>query len=142
MSAAKPNAGADTPESVMSALFANLVIQQANMALMFLGKVAHPETGRDLLDLESAQLMIDQLEMLQLKTKGNLDKQEEALLQQSLMNLRLAFVEVAAGQERPPAGANPPAASPVGPSPAAPPSESAPADSGGEEPHRKFSKKY
>jgi hypothetical protein len=141
MSAAKSNAGADTPEGLLSALFANMVIQQANMALMFLGKMAHPETGRSVFDLESAQLMIDQLNMLQVKTKGNLDKQEEALLQESLMSLRLAFVEVASSQERPPAAAHPPAAAP-GTTPAASPSEGAPPGPGGEEPHRKFSKKY
>ena len=78
----------------MSALFANMVIQQTNMALMFLGKMPHPETGKTMTDVETAQLFIDQLEMLEGKTKGNLSKQEESLLKQSLMALRLAFVEV------------------------------------------------
>ena len=36
---------------------------------------------------------IDQLEMLEFKTKGNLDQEEAALLKQSLMSLRMAFVE-------------------------------------------------
>jgi len=128
------------PADVMSALFANLVIQQANMALMFLGKVSHPETGRTLLDLDSAQLMIDQLEMLLVKTKGNLDKQEAALLQDSLMNLRLAFVEAAEAPERPAA----PAQSPASAS-APPPANGTPATSptpGEEEHRRKFTKKY
>lgn len=126
------------PAEVMSALFANLVIQQANMALMFLGKVSHPETGRTLMDLDSAQLMIDQLEMLLVKTKGNLDKQEAALLQDSLMNLHLAFVEAA---EAPGGPVAPAQASPSAP----PPSNAAPAASptpGEEEHRRKFTKKY
>jgi hypothetical protein len=38
-------------------------------------------------------MFIDQLEMIAFKTQGNLDKDEDNLLQQSLMNLRLAFVE-------------------------------------------------
>src|SRR5215468_6476802 len=77
----------------VSALFAQLVMQQANMAMMLLGKVAHPETGGVLKDIEAARLFIDQLEMLEVKTQGNLSKEESSLLKQSLMNVRLAFVE-------------------------------------------------
>ncbi len=80
-------------EEMMSALFANMVLQQTNMAMMFLGKVPHPETGEDMEDLETAKMFIDQLEMLAVKTKGNLDKREEGLLKQSLMAVRMAFVE-------------------------------------------------
>jgi len=74
-------------------LFAQLVMQQANMAMMLLGKVAHPETGKVVKDTDAAQFFIDQLEMLEAKTKGNLSKEESALLKQSLMSLRLAFVD-------------------------------------------------
>src|SRR5215472_1920885 len=76
-----------------SALFGHLVIQQSNMAMMMLGKVAHPETGEVVQNLDAAKLFIDQLEMLEEKTKGNLSKEESSLLKQSLMALRLAFVE-------------------------------------------------
>ena len=68
----------------MSALFANMIVQQTNMALMLLGKVPHPETGEKYKDLESAKMFIDQLEMIEVKTKGNLDKREDGLLKQSL----------------------------------------------------------
>jgi hypothetical protein len=40
-----------------------------------------------------AQMFIDQLEMLEAKTKNNLSKQEASLLRQSLTSVRLAFVE-------------------------------------------------
>ena len=89
--------GASAPvsrEEMQSAQFANMVMQQTNMALMFLGKVPHPETGQSMTDVDTAQMFIDQLEMLESKTKGNLNKQEESLLKQSLMTLRMAFVEV------------------------------------------------
>ncbi len=82
-----------TPEQMMTALFAHLVMQQANMAMMLLGKAPHPETGQIIKDIETAKLFIDQLEMLEAKTKGNLSKEEANLLKQNLMNLRLAFVE-------------------------------------------------
>jgi hypothetical protein len=83
-----------TQEEILSALFAHMVIQQTNMSMMLLGKVAHPQTGKYVQDLESAKLLIDQLEMLEVKTKGNLSKEEGDLLKQALAALRMAFVDV------------------------------------------------
>jgi hypothetical protein len=77
----------------MSALFASMIMQHTNMALILLGAAPNPQTGQTAQDLEHAKYFIDQLEMLAVKTKGNLDKQEDALLKQSLTHLRLAFVE-------------------------------------------------
>lgn len=82
-----------TREEILAALFANMVIQQTNMAMMLLGKVAHPETGKIVRDLEAARMFIDQLEMLEVKTKGNLSKQEDGLMKQALAALHMAFVE-------------------------------------------------
>jgi Domain of unknown function (DUF1844) len=73
--------------------FAQLVMQQTNMALMLLGQIANPNTGETLRDPEAARFFIDVLEMLEVKTRGNLTRDEEALLKQNLMALRLAFVE-------------------------------------------------
>jgi hypothetical protein len=116
-----------------SALFAQLVMQQTNMAFMLMGKVTHPESGQVVKDLDAAQLFIDQLDMLEAKTRGNLTKEEAALLKQSLMNLRLNFVE--AVEEAPQPQPQKPAETPASAQPATPP---APA----EESHKKFSKKY
>jgi hypothetical protein len=49
-------------------------------------------------DFESAKFFIDQLEMIEVKTKGNLDKRESDLLKQSLTGLRMAFVEATDGK--------------------------------------------
>jgi hypothetical protein len=87
------DSGEITHEEMMSALFAQLVMQQSNMAMLLMGKVPNPETGQMVRDVEAARLFIDQLEMLEIKTKGNLRKEEEQLLKQSLMSLRMAFVE-------------------------------------------------
>jgi hypothetical protein len=87
----KPASG--SPDEMRSALFAHMVMQQSSMAMMLLGKTAHPETGQIVRDLEAAKFFIDQLEMLEFKTKGNLNQEETALLKQSLMSLRMAFVE-------------------------------------------------
>jgi hypothetical protein len=128
-----------TQEEMMSALFAQLVIQQSNMAMMLLGKVAHPETGQVHKDIESARLFIDQLEMLEAKTKGNLSKEESALLKQSLMTLRLAFVdavETGKPEEASPATSS---GSQTGPQTENANLPSSPAD---DEHRKKFSKKY
>ncbi len=86
--------GADR-DQLISAMFASMVIQNANMAMIFLGQAPHPQTGETAQDLDNAKYFIDQLEMIEVKTKGNLNKQEEMLLKQSLTNLRLGFVEAA-----------------------------------------------
>src|SRR6185369_6127996 len=76
-----------------SALFANMVLQQTNLALIFLGQAPNPETGEMMHDLQTAKVLIDQLEMIAMKTKGNLNAQETALMNRSLAAVRMAFVE-------------------------------------------------
>jgi Domain of unknown function (DUF1844) len=134
-------------EELLSALFANMVVQQTNMAMMLLGKVPHPETGQMVQDLDTAKMFIDQLEMLETKTKGNLNRQEDGLLKQALAALHLAFVEAvdapAGGAPRVESGHDAaPAASPepeaAKPAAAAPAETPAPPD----ESRKKFSKKY
>jgi hypothetical protein len=130
-----------SPEEMLSALFAYLVMQQSNMALMLLGKTPHPETGKTLLDLDSAKLFIDQLEMLEAKTKGNLNPEEASLLKQTLMRLRLAFVE-AADAPAPATEPKKPAPEPAQPTAeAAKPVPETPAAEDDEH-RKKFSKKY
>ena len=161
-----------TPEQIMTAIFANMVMQISNMAAMFLGRVPHPQTGQPIKDLENAQMFIDQLEMLAYKTRGNLDDEEKQLIQQNLIALRMAFVEelrkagipvpeglsesVAAAQsakkETPPTPAPAPknepspAPAPVAaaptPAPTPTPAPSAPTTPSEEESRKRFSKKY
>jgi hypothetical protein len=103
--------GKASQDQITSALFASMVIQNTNMALIFLGHAPNPQTGQTAQDLEHAKYFIDQIEMLAVKTKGNLDKQEDALLKQSLTQLRLAFVEAV----NHPAKSEPPAETPAAP---------------------------
>ena len=138
-------AGEPSREEMHSALFANLIVQQSNMALMLLGKAPHPETGETMKDLEAARLFIEQLEMLEAKTKGNLTKEEAALLKQSLMSLHMAFVNAVDAEEKSGSGA----ASSTQPQSKAAPEQAAQTPSAqgeppaAEEEHRKkFSKKY
>lgn len=115
--------GQPTREEFMSALFASMVIQQTNMGMMMLGKMPHPETGETFLELESARMFIEQLEMLAVKTKGNLDRREEGLLKQSLHTLHMAFVSAVDAPEAgtPPTPLVTPAAAPELAQPAAAP---------------------
>src|SRR6266480_7867792 len=135
-----------TPEETRSALFAGMVIQQTNLALMLLGKIPHPESGKTLQDIESAKMFIDQLEMIEVKTRGNLDKQEEKLLKQSLTALRLTFVEAVEGQARQPqATPSTPSSEPAKSAGSAKSSEGAGQPSkphSDEDSRKKFSKKY
>jgi hypothetical protein len=139
-----PETAAVDAKEMMTAMFASLVMQQTNMATIFLGLAPHPQTGKMATDLEHAKYFIDQLEMLEAKTRGNLDKREEGLLKQSLTSLRLAFVE-AVSNPAPPAAeveksaAPAAAAEPSGPVPgAAPQAEAAGpatgAETGGSQP--------
>jgi hypothetical protein len=134
-----------SPEEMRSALFAHMVMQQSSMAMMLLGKTPHPETGKVLRDLEAARLFIDQLEMLEFKTKGNLSQEEAALLKQSLMSLRMAFVEAvdspSSAPESPPGHDSSPAGSAPPPGPAATTTASAAAPTE-DESRKKFTKRY
>ncbi len=129
-----------TREEIMASLFVTMVMQQTQMALMLLGQIPHPETGEAVMDLEGAQMFIEQLEMLAVKTKGNLSKDEDELLKQSLVGVRMAFVQAAQLHEHstlPTAPAAPVAEKPalvVETPPAAAPAE--------EESRKKFSKRY
>lgn len=135
--------GDSSHDEIMAAHFASMVMQTAQMALMLLGQMPHPETGETVTDLDGARMFIDQLEMLAVKTKGNLNKDEEQLLKQSLVGTRMAFVAAIEQQEKSakPAATSP-APAPVVDKPApAPAAETIPA-AADEESRKKFSKKY
>jgi uncharacterized protein YccT (UPF0319 family) len=133
----------ETPSEITSALFAHLVVQQANMAMMLMGNTPHPETGQTMRDLEAAKLFIDMLEMLQAKTKGNRTPQEETMLKQTLMTVRMAFVEAANSANKPEKPATPPpSASAQAPNTAPESGIATPSSAPAEESHKKFTKKY
>ncbi|MEM9081824.1 MAG: DUF1844 domain-containing protein [Verrucomicrobiota bacterium] len=71
--------------------FMDFVLFQAQNAGLFLGKLPNPATGETSVNLRAAQSVLDSLEMLADKTKGNLTKEEDAFLQKALRNIRLLF---------------------------------------------------
>ena len=92
MPAAAPPAE-DAPKRAPA--FENLIRSLGQNAAMLLGGYADPQTGRPMLDLEGAREMIDMLDVLREKTRGNLAPEEDTLLLDVLGNLKLAFMEMA-----------------------------------------------
>jgi len=62
-------------------------------AMMQLGKIMNPATGKLEKDLVQAKFTIDVLGIIEKKTEGNLTKEESELLKSTLTNLRLNYVE-------------------------------------------------
>ena len=69
-----------------------LINAMAQPALLYLGEIPHPATGQPTLDLEGARIQIDMLDLLRVKSRGNLTPQEENLLESVLYQLRMRYV--------------------------------------------------
>jgi hypothetical protein len=109
----------------MTQRFVEFVMMQAQNAALFLGQIPNPKTGEAEINLDLARMFIDQLEMIQEKTRGNLTNEEAMVLRNALSNLQMAYVEAAgeSGRARPP-GAPGTAAQPEAPqSPSSQPQE-------------------
>lgn len=125
----------------LSQRFVEFVMMHAQNAALFLGQIPNPQTGRGEVNLELAKMFIDQLGMIQEKTRGNLTNEETTVLRNALSNLQMAFVEVS--QSAPGAAS--------APSPEAPPDKAADESSASpsveilaseSESRKKFSKSY
>lgn len=79
--------------------FADFVILQAQNAGLFLGQIPHPSSGKPEVNLVAARSVLDSLEMLENKTRGNLTAQEDKLLQTALLNLRSLYRQAEAGSD-------------------------------------------
>jgi hypothetical protein len=74
-------------------LFMQLVIQNQQIAMMAMGKIKNPVTDKIERNLEHAKIYIDSLDMLVIKTKGNLSEYEEKFLTETLKELKLNYVD-------------------------------------------------
>jgi hypothetical protein len=84
----------NTQSGELSQRFIEFIMMQAQNAALFLGQIPNPQTGKGEVNLELAKIFIDQLAMIQEKTRGNLTNEEAAVLRSTLSNLQMAFVEV------------------------------------------------
>ena len=75
------------------ASFSVLVTMLFTQAMSMLGQMPDPNTGKSKVNKPFAKHYIDTLEMLESKTKGNLDDQETAMLNEALHALRMMYVD-------------------------------------------------
>lgn len=92
--AAPAGAPGQAGEPAKATLFTELVRMLATQALLYMGAFPDPETGRAVVALDVAKIHIDMLADLEAKTKGNLNEQESRLLQRTVHELRMEFVEM------------------------------------------------
>src|SRR6202140_1160330 len=88
-----------TQSGELSQRFIEFVMMHAQNAALFLGQIPNPKTGEGEVNLELAKMFIDQLGMIQEKTRGNLTNEEATVLRNALSNLQMAFVEVARAEK-------------------------------------------
>jgi hypothetical protein len=136
-----------TQSGELSQRFIEFVVMHAQNAALFLGQIPNPKTGEAEVNLDLARMFIDQLAMIQEKTRGNLTTEETKVLSNALSNLQMAYVEVS--QEQPKGAAQPEAPETVRPprpaeQPAGAPEPSAPISSteSETESRKKFTKSY
>ena len=80
-------------EELPSINFSTFIISLSTQALMHLGEMSNPVTGKLEKDVAVARQTIDIIGMLGEKSKGNLDETEEQLVREVLYNLRMRYVE-------------------------------------------------
>jgi len=134
-----------TQSGELSQRFVEFVLMQAQNAALFLGQIPNPQTGKGEVNLDLARLFIDQLAMIQEKTRGNLSSEEEKVLRSTISNLQMVFVEVSQnkGTGSPGAAAQPPAGGPAPESPAPEANRETPEGSEADsESRKKFTKSY
>ena len=138
----------NTQTGELSQRFVEFVMMHAQNAALFLGQIPNPKTGEGEVNLELAKMFIDQLAMIQEKTRGNLTNEEATVLRNALSNLQMAYVEVAQQVSK---GGAQPAATPQEPAAegestpatsASTPEEKPPISSTESESKKKFTKSY
>ncbi|MCX6876197.1 MAG: DUF1844 domain-containing protein [Verrucomicrobia bacterium] len=75
--------------------FSEFVLLQAQNAGLFLGQLPNPYTGEKQITLRAAKSVLDSLEMLVAKTRGNLSPEESRLLTTAIANLTPLYAKAA-----------------------------------------------
>jgi hypothetical protein len=87
-----PAPPADAPTRIPA--FENLVRMLGSNAAMVLGAYADPRTGQPVIDPEAARELIDMLDALREKTRGNLAPEEDDLVLDLLGKLKITYLEI------------------------------------------------
>lgn len=86
-------AAVDPSQKVPPASFQSLVDMFTTQALVALGLIAHPGSGKPEKQLPLARHFIDLLGVIEAKTAGNLSPDETSLLDGTLHYLRMSYIE-------------------------------------------------
>jgi len=90
--AEKAAPSAETPKRLPA--FENLVRMIGSNAAMVLGAYADPRTGEPVIDPDAARELIDMLDALHTKTKGNLAPEEDSMILDLLGKLKMTYLEI------------------------------------------------
>jgi len=92
-----PAPAAEVPAAELpkrSPAFESLIRMLGSNAAMVLGAYADPRTGQPVIDPDAARELIDMLDALHEKTKGNLAPEEESILLDLVGKLKLTYLEI------------------------------------------------
>ncbi len=84
--------GAKRPTGPIEATFSTLTLSLGTQAVIAMGFVENPASGKVETQLDEARFNIDMLRMLRDKTQGNLIDSEQKLLNDILADLQMKFV--------------------------------------------------
>jgi hypothetical protein len=91
---AKSEAAQQSEEAPLPEInFSTFIFSLNTSALLHMGEVPDPATGKQRVDLALAKQTIDLIAMLEEKTRGNLTSDEENLVKHVLYDLRLRYVQ-------------------------------------------------
>lgn len=88
-----------------TALFMGLVLMFHAAAMQHMGKTKNPISDKVERSLDQAQFIIDTLDVLVAKTKGNLTDEESRFLTNVVKELKLNYIEELAKDQKPTGGA-------------------------------------
>jgi len=91
----KPPEGPESSERPAQVDFISFILSLTSTAFIQLGEVEDPVQGSRGVDLEGARQMIDIIDMLHEKTRGNLEPQEEKFMERILFELKVKFSQAA-----------------------------------------------
>lgn len=92
--AASATQAAATDSPARSPAFESLIRMLGSNAAMVLGAYADPRTGEPIVDPDAARELIDMLDALHEKTRGNLAPEEESLLADLAGKLKMTYLEI------------------------------------------------
>lgn len=87
------NEGSEDRSDEVEVEFSGFLMSLATQALIQLGEMEPPEGINIKKDVSAAKQTIDIIEMLEIKTRGNLSEAEKRLIDDILHNLRITYVK-------------------------------------------------